>query len=147
MKNLIQKGEIMEYANAGSAILSGGVVVLGNRIAIANEAIAASTGSGSVQLEGVFSLPSITSGAFVQGEELFWDAGNTRLTNIGTGSIPAGTCFEAKASSTATAKVLLEPVVKRVEHLADASAGSAAEINALRDALILAGIMKSSQSL
>lgn len=34
--------------------------------------------------------------------------------------------------------------IKQAEHVADATTGSAAEINAIRDALVAAGLMKSS---
>lgn len=34
--------------------------------------------------------------------------------------------------------------IKQAEHVADATTGSAAEINAIRDALVTAGLMKSS---
>jgi predicted RecA/RadA family phage recombinase len=142
MKNDVQNGHIIEYSNSGSAISSGAVVVLDQRIGIAITDIAASTGKGSVQLDGVFQLTSDTGTAYAQGDRLFWDVGNSRLTKTGTGNIPAGVCVLAKESATAVARVRLSDHPKQAAKVADASSGSAAEINALRDALIAAGYMK-----
>ena len=140
MRNKIQNGAIMEYANSGSAIASGDVVVLGDRVGVAVTDIPATTGKGSVDMSGVFELPSDTGTSYAQGDELYWDG--TQLTKTATGNTPAGLCFEAKISGGTTAKVMLQPHPKRAAKVVDASSGSAAEINAIRDALIAAGIMK-----
>lgn len=134
----------MDYQNSGSAISSGDVVVLGDRIGIAKTDIAATTGKGTVELEGVYELTSDTGTTYAQGDQLFWDAGNSRLTKTGTGNVPAGRAHEAKASVGTTALVNLQPQPKRAAFVANAASGSAAEIDALRDALIAAGLMKSS---
>jgi len=69
-----QKGDVIVYSNAGSAIAAGDVVVMGNTIGIALSAIAATTGTGPVAIEGVFSgIPKVTAAVFVQGEKLIWD--------------------------------------------------------------------------
>jgi predicted RecA/RadA family phage recombinase len=141
MKKLAQKGRIMQYANAGSAIASGDVVVLVQRIGVALEDIATSA-SGSVQLDEVHTLTSDTGTAYAQGDKLYWDAGNSRLTKTATANIPAGEAHEAKVSGGTTAKVRLCDHPKQADKVADASSGSAAEINALRDAMIAAGLMK-----
>lgn len=70
----VQDGKVIQYANTGSAIASGDVVVMGNTIGIALEDIAATTGVGSVAVEGVFSnIPKVTAAVFAQGEKLIWD--------------------------------------------------------------------------
>ena len=68
-----QDGGVITYANSGSAIAAGDVVVMGHTIGIALTDIADS-GSGSVAVEGVFSgVPKVTAAVFTQGEKLIWD--------------------------------------------------------------------------
>ena len=70
----VQDGKVIQYANAGSAIAAGDVVVMGNTIGIALEDIAATSGVGSVAIEGVFAnIPKVTAAVFAQGEKLIWD--------------------------------------------------------------------------
>lgn len=71
--NYIQDGQVIDYANAGAAIASGDVVVVGNRIGVALVDIAATTGTGAVGFWGVFSLPAVNGAAFVQGETVVYD--------------------------------------------------------------------------
>lgn len=69
-----QEGRVITYSNAGSAIAAGDVVVMGHTIGIALSAIAATTGTGPVAVEGVFSgVPKVTAAVFGQGEKLIWD--------------------------------------------------------------------------
>lgn len=139
MKNYVQPGHKMAYTNAGSAISSGDVVSLGNRIAIADTDIAATTGVGTVSLEGVYSLPAETDTAFAQGDALYWSSGE--LTKTAAGGVYAGIAHEDKLQASAVGYVRLQPHPKVMAKVADASSGSAAEINALRDAMIAAGLM------
>jgi predicted RecA/RadA family phage recombinase len=138
MTKYVQPGERMEYANAGSAISSGDVVVIGDRIGIALTDIAATSGTGTVELCGVYELAAISTGAFVQGEALYWDASAGKLTNVGTANTPAGTAFEAKASSAALARVRLQPSPERMPvqaAVATADGSDAATTQALANAL------------
>ncbi len=71
---LQQEGETINYINSGSAITAGSVVAIGHMIGIALVDIAATTGTGAVAIEGVFSgIPKVTGAVFVQGEKLLWD--------------------------------------------------------------------------
>lgn len=108
MINYIQPGEIMKYSNAGSAISAGDIVVIGERIGVAITDIAATSGEGSVQMEGVFSLPKATGTAWSQGDQLFYDAGAGKLTKVATGNKPAGYAFEAAASGDTTGLASIE---------------------------------------
>jgi len=104
MTNFIQDGETIEYTNAGSAISAGDVVVIGKLAGIAAVDIAASTGVGTVCLEGVFNVPKNTSTAFTLGAQLFWDG--TEVTNDPTDT-PLGTAHEAAAEAATTINVKL----------------------------------------
>jgi predicted RecA/RadA family phage recombinase len=71
--NYVYAGETLEYANSGSAIASGDVVVIGNIIGVALVDIAATSGTGTVAIEGVFDLPKVDGAVIAQGEKLVWD--------------------------------------------------------------------------
>jgi predicted RecA/RadA family phage recombinase len=152
----VQPGKFMEYANAGSAISSGSVVVLDGRIGVAVTDIAASTGAGTISVEGVYTLPKINSIAFTQGMRLFWDASPGELTNVGTGNTPAGYAFEAAAETATSCNIKLDPMFKPstvITALAQNTSGTyvEAEVQAIADkvdaliaALKVAGLMSNS---
>lgn len=109
-----ERGTVIPYTNAGSAILAGAVVALKHCIGIALTDIAASTGVGSVQISGVFLVPKATGTAWINGEKLLWDTSAAKLdassATPATGDI-MGACiaFGAAASGDATGYVLLTP--------------------------------------
>jgi predicted RecA/RadA family phage recombinase len=107
----LQKGEVIEYSNSGSEISANDVVVIGRRIGIALEDIAATTGKGSVGLVGVYEgISAVNNSAFTLGDNLFFNVGSGKLTNIyADGDIPAGWAWAAKGETTATCTICLEP--------------------------------------
>jgi predicted RecA/RadA family phage recombinase len=107
MDNFLGEGHRIDYVNAGSAISSGDVVEMTNCIGIAVADIAASTGIGAVQMEGVFELATNTGEAWTIGQDIYWDADNDELTSTASSHTPAGMAVELVASTTATEKVLL----------------------------------------
>ena len=72
-RNSIADGNIINYENSGSAIVSGEVVLVGATLGVAQVDIAATTGSGAVALEGVFTVPKVSGAVIAQGESLSWD--------------------------------------------------------------------------
>lgn len=72
--NYVNDGCVITYSNSGSAISAGDVVVVGEQIGVALVDIAATTGTGSVQLEGVFDLPKVDAAVIAQGESVIWDS-------------------------------------------------------------------------
>lgn len=158
MINKIQDGETMEYSNSGSAILSGDVVVIGERIGVAIVDIAATSGIGSVDVSGVFELAKTTSQAWSQGAKLFWAAGTSKLTTTATANTPAGYAFEAAASAATTGYCKLEAKPKQATVIAaiatvdgsDAATtqtlanATKASVNTIIAALKAAGLMANS---
>lgn len=104
--NLFQNEARIHDVVLTGTVSSGDVVIFDQLLGIATidgvsgDTIAIDTG-------GIYTLASITSGAFVLGEALYWDVGNSRLTNIAAGSTFIGICSVAKGSSVATAEVKL----------------------------------------
>lgn len=100
MINFIQEGDVLEYSNAGSAIESGDVVVVGNRVGVAIADISASTGKGSLRMKGVHYLAKTTSQAWTIGDTLFWDTSTLKLTNVPTANTKlAGYAFIAAGAA------------------------------------------------
>jgi predicted RecA/RadA family phage recombinase len=99
------------YSNTGSAIGSKDVVVVvagaSGLLGIAIAAIAATTGTGVVQIDGVWALPKKSGDVFTAGMAIYWDSGNTRLTTSSTGNTLAGRSDAAYASAVTTANVIL----------------------------------------
>lgn len=112
--NHVQGGGVIQYANAGSAIAAGDVVVMGHTIGVALEDIAASTGVGSVAVEGVYTVPKVAAAVFAQGEKLIYDvsagAFDDSAATPATGDITGGAiAFVAGANNETTCVVKLTP--------------------------------------
>ena len=88
----------MNYQNAGSALLSGAGVKIGVRIGICLVDIAATSGVGSVALEGVFKVTKAASQAWTQGALVYWDDTNKNFTTTSSGNTLAGFAFEPVGS-------------------------------------------------
>lgn len=110
--NYVEKGDTLEYSNTGAAISSGDVVVVGQQIGIALTDIAATTGVGTLAMEGVFTVPKVSAAVIAQGESVIWDASagafDDNLATPAAGDVSnACTAWEAKGASTTTIAVKL----------------------------------------
>lgn len=125
MINEVQAGKIMEYENSGSAISSGDVVIIGERVGIALADIDATTGTGSVALDGVFLVDKATGTAWSQGDKLFYNSAGPNFTKTATsGYVYAGIAFEAAASGDATGYIKLDQASPKKAANVAFSAGS-----------------------
>lgn len=115
----VQEGKVIVYQNSGSAISSGDIVKIGNRIGVAEVDIEATDGSGSVEMEGVHNLPKTTGQAWSQGDELFYDSTAGKLTKTGSGNTPAGYAFEPAASGDTEGKCKLGECASQSAEVAD----------------------------
>lgn len=91
-------GNTIQYANTGTAISSGDVVIVGDLVGIAQTDIAATTGVGSVAIEGVFEVTCDSADVISVGQSLVWDASaskfvdaNSPATGDNTGGVVAVT--------------------------------------------------------
>jgi predicted RecA/RadA family phage recombinase len=105
--NHVQPGKVLEYTNAtAAAISSGDVVQVGQILGVALVDIAIGE-SGSVQIDGVFTVPKVTAAVIAQGESLTWDVSagkfDDNLATPATGDVTGAPAlaFEA-AGNTAT---------------------------------------------
>ncbi len=107
MNTFINEGRRLPYSNTGSAISSGDVVILGGSIGIAVDDIAATTGTGVLEVEGVHQLAAASADTFAVGMQLYWSTANANLTTTATSNKKAGFAWIAKASGTVLAQVKL----------------------------------------
>jgi predicted RecA/RadA family phage recombinase len=144
-KNFLAPGETLTITSAG-AIASGAGVLNGLFFGVALNAAAGAGETVVLATTGVFSLPKVGSQAWTVGAAVFWTG--TACTAVGgSGNVFIGNAVEAVADGAGDTigKVRLNGAgIRRAAFVANASAGSAAEINALRDALVAAGLMASS---
>jgi predicted RecA/RadA family phage recombinase len=138
MTNYKQPGKVMEYVNAGSAISSGAIVPVGDQCGIAIADIAATTGRGSLSLEGVYECPKDGDEAFAQGDALYYDAADGTVTKTAAGNTPFGIAFEAAAEAAVVCVARLQQHPNQaavVAAVATADGSDAATTQALANAL------------
>lgn len=143
MKNFIAMGHALTIT-AGADIASGAGVVVNGLFGVAAGAIADGA-QGVINLTGVYFLPKVGSQAWQIGQRIFWNG--TATTTAGNAGICIGTAAASVgggAGETVGEVRLNGTVQPRSAFVANASGGSAAEINALRDALVAAGLMAAS---
>lgn len=105
-------GRRLPYTNSGSAITSGSVVPLVASatvgfIGIAVTDIAATTGTGEVEIGGVHTLAMLSTDTGAIGVVVYWDATNSRLTTTSTSNTLAGKLAAPKTSGQTTADLLV----------------------------------------
>ena len=105
----VRDGKTLTYSNTGAAISSGDVVLMSNTVGVAIADIAATTGTGAVQIEGVWTLAA-AAGAWVQGDNLYWDNTAKKFTKTASGNTLAGIAADTKASAATTGNVKLNAV-------------------------------------
>jgi predicted RecA/RadA family phage recombinase len=85
-KNYVGEGDVLDYTAGATAVASGSVVVMNKRVGIALGDIPPLS-TGSVAVTGVWTVPKLSTDDVTQGELLYWDAANSRLTET-AGSLP-----------------------------------------------------------
>ena len=97
-KNYVQEGDVIDYVNAsGSTITSGTAVLIGARLGVALADIA-NCATGSVQVEGVFTVTKLGTDVVAAGALLYWDNTNKRLTTTASGNTLSGFAVAAAGS-------------------------------------------------
>lgn len=107
MKNFIQHGKMLTLL-APANLLSGAVVIVGSIVAIAAHDAAVNTPV-EAATEGVFDLPKTAPEVWAQGAAVYWDAGTSKATTVGTGNLPLiGVATEAALSAATIGRVKIE---------------------------------------
>lgn len=80
MKNFVQPGKTLSWTNAtAAAVVSGDPVLVGNVLGVATGDIAIGA-TAALELEGVFTLPKVSTDNIAQGAVLAWDVSTGKLT-------------------------------------------------------------------
>ena len=110
MKNKVQRGDIVTVV-APYGVSSGQGVLVGVLFGVA--AFDAANGT-AVEIErtGVFDITAVTADTGNQGAKIYWDNTARKLTTTAASNTLVGALTIAKGSSDATARVLLDGVVR-----------------------------------
>ena len=104
-KNYVQEGDVIDHVNAsGSTITSGTAVLIGARLGVALADIA-NGATGSVQVEGVFTVTKLGTDVVAAGALLYWDNTNKRLTTTASGNTLSGFAVAAAGSGVTTVNI------------------------------------------
>jgi len=101
----VQEGDKVDYTPS-SAVAAGQVVVQGDLVGVAVQAIEANK-LGAIAVTGVFDVVK-TTGAISAGTKVYWDDTNKYATTSATGTKYMGKAVKAAASADATVRVRLE---------------------------------------
>lgn len=105
MKGMVSQGLTIDHAPAAQR-LSGAATLIGTKIGVALNDTAA-TVSGPFAIDGVFTLPKLSTDVVAQGAALYWDNTNLRLTVTSAGNTYAGYAYAAAGNGVATVDCVL----------------------------------------
>ncbi|MDJ0513073.1 MAG: DUF2190 family protein [Methyloceanibacter sp.] len=108
--NYVGPGAVLDYTNAGSAISSGDVVVMGSTVGIALVDIATGA-TGAVATEGIFTVAKVAGTAWAVGDKLDWDASESAfgkgITAAAGDVVGAGIAGAVAGSAATTGQIKL----------------------------------------
>jgi len=145
MQSQSMNAGVIPYTNAGAAISAGDIIDLVHRAGVALVDIAATTGTGSVAVAGVYTLPKDTS-TIAQTDELYWDVSEEKVsTTQGSGDPRLGIAVKSAATGDAYCNVEINAArtvgdVTVASGAGDAAANAAALITIITE-LEAAGIL------
>jgi len=97
--NFVQPGDSLTLTAPSGGVVSGVAYAIASLMVVAlSTASAGDSFEGAV--DGVFELAADAADTFNEGEAVYWDAGNTRVTVVSTGNVRLGHAVEDKATPT-----------------------------------------------
>lgn len=105
MRNYVQPGDTLTLT-APAEIISGGVVIVGSIIGVAN-GNAANGALVDVDTVGVFTLPKVAALAIEAGDAVYWDAAAKLVNKTAGGNSKLGVATAAAANPSASVNVRL----------------------------------------
>ena len=114
MKNLVQDGKILTLLTPTSGVTSGQAVLIGNLFAVSTGTYA-ETVEGEYQVEGVFTLPKLSTDTIDQGQIVYWDDTNKRITETPNSNYKVGVSTVVAGNGTTTVNVKLDNVATVAE--------------------------------
>lgn len=107
MKNFVQEGDRLQFTNGtGATLTSGSMALVSKRVGVAVADIA-NAAVGILAMEGVFTIPKLSTDVVAQGDLLYWDNTNKRLTTTASGNTQAGYAQAAAGNGVATVDIVI----------------------------------------
>jgi predicted RecA/RadA family phage recombinase len=103
MKNAVSMGLTIDHAPSAQR-LAGAMTLIGARVGVAVNDVAATT-VGVFAIEGVYTIPKLSTDVVAQGALLYWDNTNLRLTTTSAGNTLAGSAFAAAGNGDTTVQI------------------------------------------
>lgn len=107
MKNYLYTGDTLDIVAPAGGVVSGNAYLIGTIIGVA-VATAAVGASVAMRVEGVFTLPKLSTDVVTQGALLYWDNTNFRLTLTSAGNTLAGIAWAAAGNGVSTVQIKLK---------------------------------------
>lgn len=108
--NYKQEGDVIQYT-ASSDITAGSVIKAGGVLGVALVDIASGS-TGSVRVEGVFSVPKVSGAVIAQGESLTWDvsagAFDDNAATPASGDVTGAAAFAFEAAGNGVTSMLVK---------------------------------------
>jgi predicted RecA/RadA family phage recombinase len=111
MINYVQPGEVLELTAPSGGVVSGTPVLIG-ALVVVPAVTKAQTLKFSAAVVGVFEVPKATGDAWLEGEKVYWDVGDTNFNQSSAGNTLAGVAARAAGSSDATGFVRFDGVAR-----------------------------------
>lgn len=91
--------QVLTFPSASGALTPGEVLVIGNRVGVVSGTKPIATGEPySLQVNGQFDMPCLSTDEPAVGALLYWDAGNNRCTTTASTHKSCGIAVHAKAA-------------------------------------------------
>ena len=111
MINYEQKGEVLSLTAPVGGVTSGDPVLMSDLLTVP-QADAAAGETFAAMVVGVFEITKLAADVMAEGDMLFWDNANTRLTTTALGNLLVGACVEAAGNGIVIVKCRLDGVVR-----------------------------------
>lgn len=109
MKNYIQRGDRIPVAAPSGGVTSGDGVLVGNLFGVATMTAAVGVNV-DLQTTDVVELPKLGTDTITQGQLVYWDATNKRVTETASGNYPIGVATDAAGNGVTKVAVRLDGV-------------------------------------
>lgn len=103
--NFVAQGLTVDHAPSADRA-AGAASKIGVRLGVAVNAVASGV-SGVFAVAGVFTLPKLSTDVVAQGDLLYWDDGNRRLTTTASTHIVAGYAYAASGNGATTVQIAI----------------------------------------
>lgn len=111
MQNYKSQGLVIKKTLAAN-IASGAPLLIGDILGISTKAGSNGDVDHEFLIEGVFTVAKKSTDTFEPGQILFWDAGNSELTETASTHKPVGICMATAGNGATTCLLKLVPMTK-----------------------------------